>query len=59
MKVEPKHLQMKLELSACADGIPTENTKSLEDSRTRAAPNDELSVCVDGNTFTWISQKTT
>lgn len=28
MKAEPKHLEMKLELSACADGIPTENTKS-------------------------------
>lgn len=59
MKVEPKLLEMKLELSACADGIPTENTKSLEDSRTTAARNDELSVCVGGNTFTWVSRKTT
>lgn len=31
---------------------------TLEDSRTTAARNDELSVCVGGNTFTWISRKT-
>ena len=33
-------------------------TLTLEDSSTRAAPNDELSVCVGGNTFTLISRKT-